>query len=139
MPASKIQTGSNYSIFKDGIKPMWEDENNVLGGKWVITINKPDKKNLDEWWLHAILASIGGILEHDNSDEICGLVMSSRKAHDRIALWTRTAASMELQHAIGTKLRGALKLPKKCQITYQTHDSALASGSSYRTKALYHA
>ena len=25
----------NFHLFKDGIKPMWEDEQNKNGGKWV--------------------------------------------------------------------------------------------------------
>jgi translation initiation factor 4E len=69
------------------------------------------------------------------SSQVCGLVVSLRKSQDRIALWTRTAASMEVQHQIGTRLRQALSLPDKCTLKYQTHDDALSTGSSFQNKA----
>ena len=31
--ASKLQIGSDYSLFKKGIKPMWEDPHNKDGGR----------------------------------------------------------------------------------------------------------
>ena len=35
---SKLELNSNYHQFKSGIKPMWEDEANVNGGKCVLTM-----------------------------------------------------------------------------------------------------
>jgi translation initiation factor 4E len=29
MPASRLQSGSNYSVFKHGVKPMWEVSTNL--------------------------------------------------------------------------------------------------------------
>ncbi|KAK8776947.1 hypothetical protein V5799_029709 [Amblyomma americanum] len=37
---SKIAQGCDYSIFKYGIKPMWEDSRNRQGGRWLIYLNK---------------------------------------------------------------------------------------------------
>jgi translation initiation factor 4E len=31
---------SDYHIFKDGIKPMWEDDANRWGGKWLVRLKK---------------------------------------------------------------------------------------------------
>ena len=36
LPASKTSPNSNYHLFKDGVVPMWEDEGNKKGGKWII-------------------------------------------------------------------------------------------------------
>jgi Eukaryotic initiation factor 4E len=44
---------------------------NAKGGKWVLTINKSDRRNLDDWWLHSILAVIGETLEQEGHEEVC--------------------------------------------------------------------
>ena len=36
--ASKLKIGSDYSVFRHGILPDWEDSNNVDGGRWVIRV-----------------------------------------------------------------------------------------------------
>jgi translation initiation factor 4E len=43
---------------------------NAKGGKWVLTINKSDRRNLDDWWLHSILAVIGETLEQEGHEEV---------------------------------------------------------------------
>lgn len=35
---SLIEVNANYHFFKHGIKPIWEDQQNKDGGKWVITL-----------------------------------------------------------------------------------------------------
>lgn len=42
--------------FVDEIKPMWEDEANKLGGRWVIRVNKGFSNKL---WEDLTLAMIG--------------------------------------------------------------------------------
>jgi translation initiation factor 4E len=37
---SKLQSGFDFSFFKKGIKPMWEDDANRRGGKWVVNFDK---------------------------------------------------------------------------------------------------
>ncbi|OQS07797.1 eukaryotic initiation factor 4E, partial [Thraustotheca clavata] len=37
LPPTKLSTGSNYHLFKEGIRPMWEDPINAKGGKWILT------------------------------------------------------------------------------------------------------
>ena len=33
---------------------MWEDTGNRLGGKWVLTIPKNRKGQVDQWWLNTV-------------------------------------------------------------------------------------
>ena len=49
---SKLGTGCDYSFFKTGIKPMWEDESNKFGGRWIINIEKWQKAAgiIDKIW-----------------------------------------------------------------------------------------
>eukprot|EP00656_Telonema_subtile_P058227 TRINITY_DN9802_c0_g1_i3.p1 TRINITY_DN9802_c0_g1~~TRINITY_DN9802_c0_g1_i3.p1 ORF type:complete len:220 (-),score=45.55 TRINITY_DN9802_c0_g1_i3:61-720(-) len=89
MPPSRLQNGSNYHLFTDSINPMWEDENNRHGGKWVVVFPKGRREVIDEYWLHILLALIGESFE--DTDEICGAVASLRKSQSKIAVWTRHA------------------------------------------------
>uniref|UniRef100_A0A8C4XHB7 Eukaryotic translation initiation factor 4E family member 1B n=1 Tax=Erpetoichthys calabaricus TaxID=27687 RepID=A0A8C4XHB7_ERPCA len=41
--ASKLSSGCDYSLFKDGIEPMWEDRRNKCGGRWLITLSKQQR------------------------------------------------------------------------------------------------
>jgi hypothetical protein len=34
-PPSRLDLAANYHLFKCDIKPMWEDEQNLGGGRWV--------------------------------------------------------------------------------------------------------
>eukprot|EP01122_Echinamoeba_exundans_P010770 TRINITY_DN4099_c0_g1_i1.p1 TRINITY_DN4099_c0_g1~~TRINITY_DN4099_c0_g1_i1.p1 ORF type:complete len:247 (+),score=73.73 TRINITY_DN4099_c0_g1_i1:312-1052(+) len=136
-PASEIQTGSNYHVFKEGVEPKWEDEQNAKGGKWLITLPpKARVKQLDQMWLWALLACIGENFD-DDSDQICGCVVSIRKPGDRIAIWTRDANNEAAQIRIGEKLKAAIGLPPSQEIGYQVHSDAMSRTSSRDNKNKY--
>lgn len=45
---------------QDGIKPMWEDERNRRGGRWLITLSKQQRKSdLDHFWLETVSSGLG--------------------------------------------------------------------------------
>ncbi|XP_050309327.1 retinaldehyde-binding protein 1-like isoform X2 [Anthonomus grandis grandis] len=82
-PASELKQGTDYSLFKKGIRPMWEDPANKRGGRWLISLDKKQRLNdLDRYWLDIILCLIGEAFEH--SDEICGAVVNLRYKGDKI-------------------------------------------------------
>jgi translation initiation factor 4E len=66
--------------------------------------------------LTQLLALIGEELDAD--DEICGVVMSPRRVHDKLAIWTRNASNSQAVLAIGHKLRQVLDLPPQEKIEY---------------------
>lgn len=99
-PPSKLERNSNYHLFKSGIKPMWEDEANANGGKWVLTM-KNNPALLDQCWQWLTMALVGE--ELDEGDEICGAVVSLRSKVDRIQLWTRSKDDVEKVNGIGRK------------------------------------
>lgn len=101
-PPSKLERNSNYHLFKSGIKPMWEDEANANGGKWVLTM-KNNPQLLDRCWSWLAMALVGEELEGD-ADEICGAVVSLRSKVDRIQVWTRSKEDVEKLNGIGKKL-----------------------------------
>ncbi|KAI0826276.1 translation initiation factor eIF4e [Irpex lacteus] len=100
-PPSKLERNSNYHLFKTGIKPMWEDEANANGGKWVLTM-KNNPQLLDRCWAWLAMALVGEDL--DEGDEICGAVVSLRSKVDRIQLWTRSKDDVEKINSIGKKM-----------------------------------
>jgi len=100
-PPSQLERNSNYHLFKTGIKPMWEDEANANGGKWVMTM-KNNPQLLDRCWSWLTMALVGE--ELDEGDEICGAVVSLRSKVDRIQLWIRSKDDVERVNSIGKKL-----------------------------------
>jgi translation initiation factor 4E len=133
-PASSLPQGSNYHIFKEHIEPKWEDPLNAKGGKWTVTIPpKSRASSLDQMWLWTILACIGETVR--SPDDVCGLVVSVRKAGDRVQIWTRDANNEAACRDIGRSLKETLELPDNVLIGYQSHaDSMKKSSSSAKNK-----
>ncbi|CAD7686321.1 unnamed protein product [Nyctereutes procyonoides] len=115
--SSNLMPGCEYSLFKDGIEPMWEDKKNKRGGRWLITLNKQQRRK-------TLLCLIGESFD-DYSDDVCGAVIDVRAKGDKIAIWT-------------TKWRvykERLGLPPKIVIGYQSHaDTATKSGSTTKNR-----
>eukprot|EP00960_Hanusia_phi_P008813 253083-Hanusia_phi.AAC.2 len=106
-PPSRLNPGSNYHLFKLGIEPTWEHSTNMNGGKWTYSIPKKDgKKLIDDMWLYTVLAMIGE--NFDAGDELCGAVISLRKAGDRVAVWTKSADDEKSCREIGQQFKAAI-------------------------------
>ncbi|XP_037679033.1 eukaryotic translation initiation factor 4E type 1B isoform X2 [Choloepus didactylus] len=89
--ASKLSSGCDYALFKDGIEPMWEDSRNKRGGRWLVSLAKQQRHSeLDRLWLETLLCLIGESFE-EHSREVCGAVINIRAKGDKIAVWTREA------------------------------------------------
>ena len=59
-------------MFKEGVRPEWEDEGNLGGGMWKMVIpNKLRAEQLDKMWLETLLSMIGEYYA-DLGDLICG-------------------------------------------------------------------
>ncbi|KAH8371606.1 hypothetical protein KR093_008259 [Drosophila rubida] len=131
-PPSEIKLGSDYSLFKKGIRPMWEDAANKQGGRWVITLNKSSKNDLDNLWLDVLLCLIGEAFDH--SDQICGAVVNIRGKSNKISIWTANGNNEEAALEIGHKLRDALRLGRQNLLQYQLHkDTMVKQGSSVKS------
>lgn len=61
---------------------MWEDEANIKGGRWLVTVSKSAKAELDQIWLDILLLMVGQNFEY--SDEICGAVINIRNKSNKI-------------------------------------------------------
>jgi translation initiation factor 4E len=138
---SGLEYNANYHIFKEGVKPMWEDPQNAKGGKWILQLKGGQKEKLNEYWETIVLSIIGEMLEPtENGNEICGAVMSKRKTGDRIAVWNRTNRDQAVIMAIGHAIRDSLATgpaAKNIKLSYQVHEDSLKSGASYTNPARY--
>lgn len=134
---SKLDMGCDYSFFKQGIKPMWEDEANQRGGKWLINIDKRNRSNgaLDEMWLDVILCLIGETFE-DSGVMVNGAVVNVRGKCDKICLWLRDIQPKETVMNIGHKLKQCLNMTNQSLIVFEVHSDAMQKASS-QIKNLY--
>jgi translation initiation factor 4E len=90
---SALPTMSEYHFFKFGIRPIWEDDVNKEGGKWVIRIKKGVA---DRYWELLVLA-LAGDQFGDAGDEVCGAVVSVKNGEDIISIWTRNTGGRVLK------------------------------------------
>ncbi|KAI6069820.1 hypothetical protein LUU34_00998100 [Aix galericulata] len=135
--SSNLMPGCDYSLFKDGIEPMWEDEKNKRGGRWLITLTKQQRRSdLDRFWLETLLCLIGESFD-DYSDDVCGAVVNVRTKGDKIAIWTTECENRDAVTHIGRVYKERLGLPPKIVIGYQSHaDTATKSGSTTKNRFL---
>lgn len=82
---STLPLVSDYHIFKEGIRPVWEDEENKKGGKWIVRLKKGVA---DRYWEDLLFAIIGDQFG-EASEEVCGAVLSVRNGEDILSIWTR--------------------------------------------------
>ncbi|XP_032755064.1 LOW QUALITY PROTEIN: eukaryotic translation initiation factor 4E-like [Rattus rattus] len=126
-------SGCDYSLFKDGIETMWEDEKNKRGGRWLITLNKQQRRSdLDRFWLETLLCLIGESFD-DYSDDVCGAVVSVRA--DNISVWMTEYENRDAVPHVGRVYEERLGLPPKIVIGYQSHaDTATKSSSTTKNR-----
>ena len=82
---STLPSVSDYHIFKKGIRPVWEDDENKRGGKWIIRLKKGVS---DRYWEDLLLAIVGDQFA-EAGEEVCGAVLSVRSGEDVLSVWTR--------------------------------------------------
>lgn len=128
-PASTLPQGSNYHIFKEHIEPKWEDAANARGGKWTVSVPPKSRgTNLDQMWLWTVLACIGETIRAP--DDVCGLVVSVRKAGDRVQIWTKDAHNEVACREIGRSLKETLEMPDSTIIGYQSHADSMKKSNT---------
>lgn len=129
---SDLTGHSDYHIFKEGIRPMWEDTANNKGGKWIVRL----KKGLaSRCWENLVLAMLGE--QFMVGEEICGAVISIRYQEDILALWNRTASDTVTTSRIRDTLKRVLNLPPNTIMEYKTHNDSMKDNSSFRNTDIF--
>lgn len=87
----ELKPGIEFQLFKDNIKPLWEDDHNKNGGKITIKIKKEFSALV---WEELVLGFIGGNLNEKAKDEINGIVLSAKRDFNLIQIWFKTYAQI---------------------------------------------
>ncbi|XP_063689788.1 eukaryotic translation initiation factor 4E-like isoform X2 [Bolinopsis microptera] len=129
MPPSKLAVKCEYSVFKEGIQPMWEDKRNLKGGRWVYAAQKT--MSLDKQWME-MLMSMAGEQFDEYSNEVNGVVLQRRARNDRLAIWVADTNNLNSVQSIGLKFKNTLGLPSNINIHYESHADAQTKASSHK-------
>ncbi|KAL2811345.1 translation initiation factor eIF 4e-like domain-containing protein [Aspergillus granulosus] len=133
---SLLPTVSDYHIFKKGIRPVWEDEANKKGGKWIVRLKKGVA---DRYWEDLLLAMVGDQFA-EASDEVCGAVLSVRSGEDVLSVWTRIDGGRNIK--IRETIKRLLAFPADTNIVWKSHDDSIAQRSAIdqarQEKAAHH-
>lgn len=116
---SSLPIVSDYHFFKEGIRPVWEDEENKRGGKWILRLKKGVA---DRYWEDLLLALIGDQFA-EASDEVCGAVVSVRSGEDQISIWTRNDGGRNVK--IRETVKRILLLPADTNVQWRSHDESI--------------
>jgi translation initiation factor 4E len=123
---SLLPTVSDYHIFKKGIRPVWEDEANKRGGKWIVRLKKGVA---DRYWEDLLLALVGDQFA-EAGDEVCGAVLSVRGGEDVLSVWTKNdgGRNIKIRYAFPYRscLNGYTFGTPKLMIFQQRNDQAHA-------------
>jgi translation initiation factor 4E len=82
---SSLPAVSDYHFFKEGIRPVWEDDENKRGGKWIMRLKKGVS---DRYWEDLLMAMVGDQFA-EAGEEVCGMVLSVRSGEDVFSIWTK--------------------------------------------------
>ncbi|KAF2646850.1 IF4E-domain-containing protein [Massarina eburnea CBS 473.64] len=121
---STLPTVSDYHFFKDGIRPVWEDEENKRGGKWIMRLKKGVA---DRYWEELLMALIGDQFM-EAGDEVCGFVLSVRSGEDVFSIWTKNDGGRNIK--IRETVKRVLGLPEGTHIIWRSHDESIAQRSA---------
>ncbi|KAJ5759752.1 Eukaryotic translation initiation factor [Penicillium odoratum] len=121
---SLLPTVSDYHIFKKGIRPVWEDEANKRGGKWIVRLKKGVA---DRYWEDLLLAMVGDQFA-EAGDEVCGAVLSVRGGEDVLSVWTRIDGGRNIK--IRETIKRLLAFPLDTNIIWKSHDDSIAQRSA---------
>ncbi|KAF9358111.1 Eukaryotic translation initiation factor 4E type 2 [Mortierella sp. AD094] len=123
---------SDYHLFKQGVRPVWEDATNINGGKWIVRL----KKGLaSRYWENLVMAVVGD--QFEVGSEICGIVLSIRGAEDILSIWNQSANEGRINLKIRDTMKRVLNLPADTIMEYKTHNDALKDNSSFRNTDVF--
>jgi len=135
--ASKLAPGSDYSLFKEGIIPDWEDKRNQNGGRWIINLDKRQRADhLDNYWLEILFFLIG---EHadQHAHQVNGAVVNVRGKGDKLAVWLADATQSDSIIRIGKMLKERLGIDPGEKIGFNIHNEEKSKSNSSKKQKFY--
>nr|ADD37878.1 Eukaryotic translation initiation factor 4E [Lepeophtheirus salmonis] len=129
-PVSTLSPGIDYSLFKTGITPMWEDAENREGGRWLIKSERQHRNSaLDRMWLELLLYLIGG--DERTADEVNGGYINVRQKFNKVSLWMRNREKKAIVMEAGATFKECIGVDRRIKVEFEFHeDSSNRSSSS---------
>ncbi|KAL3921635.1 MAG: hypothetical protein SGILL_002645 [Bacillariaceae sp.] len=126
-----LASTTDYHVFREGVKPTWEDSANEKGGKWILRL---PKGLASRYWEEVVLALIGGQFQGVPDGEITGLVISIRYSEDILGVWNRNARDEAMVERLRDAIKKVLQLPSFASLSmeYKPHQQSVADRSSFR-------
>mmetsp|Transcript_4226 Transcript_4226/g.5918 ORF Transcript_4226/g.5918 Transcript_4226/m.5918 type:complete len:189 (+) Transcript_4226:74-640(+) len=118
---NELPVTSDYLTFKKGIKPMWEDDANRKGGKWIVRLRKG---LASRYWEELLLAVVGEQFDV-GEDEICGVAVSIRFQEDILSVWNKNADDLDAKARIQDRMRRIFYSVPNVVMEYKPHEEAL--------------
>lgn len=115
---SRLAPLTDYFLFQEGIRPLWEDDANRRGGRLTLRLTKQASSRAFE---DLCLAFIG---EQFDTDDICGIACSVRVAENFLSIWLKDANNTELTNRVEQVARRLLALPPSAVVrewTFKPH------------------
>ena len=132
--ASRLIPGSDYSLFKAGIFPDWEDARNAPGGRWLVSLDRRQRSDhLDNYWLEILFFLIGEHAE-EHSHHITGGAVNVRGKGDKVAIWLGDAEESESIIKIGEMMKEKLGIYSMQKIGFSVHSEEKARGRDAKPK-----
>lgn len=102
-----IKSSLEISIFRKGIKPMWEEEANKVGGKVTLKIKKEMSNPI---WDEIVLRFIGGSFPDIDNSEVNGVMYSVKREFNIIQIWFRNYNG-KFNVSIANSVRNIFSIP----------------------------
>lgn len=135
--ASRLPPGSDYSLFKEGIFPDWEDPRNQKGGRWMINLERRRREEcLDNYWLEILFFLIG---EHadQHAHQVNGAVVNVRGKGDKLGIWLSDSSQPDSLLRIGKMIKERLGIEPETQIGFNIHNEEKSARGSTQKKKIF--
>jgi len=127
--ASRLPPGADYSLFKEGIFPDWEDERNSGGGRWLVGVDRPQRDTIDRHWLEVCMLLIGE-QAGEHAHHVTGAAVNLRTKGDKLAVWLADSAAAEAVVRVGRLVKARLGLQDNQTIVFSVHKQERSKGQA---------
>ena len=109
------KSGIEFQMFKDPVKPMWEDENNKNGGRVTIKLRKGFTTIICE---EMIFALISDVLPEEIKYEINGIVVASKRDYNTLQIWIKSKDEKNINN-IKSCIKDLLQIPPEINLEFK--------------------
>nr|XP_046910417.1 eukaryotic translation initiation factor 4E-like isoform X1 [Dermatophagoides farinae] len=116
IPLSDIVIPSDYSIFRELIRPKWEDSFNLNGGAWIIEFERcssiTDMELMENIWRSLVEFVVekhcNNDDDHGHLEHMCGIKISNRFKVFIISIWIDTCYDLSIILYIGHRIQSII-------------------------------